>query len=260
MRSVEPAGPPRPPGLIGAVDNVLRLLRLFEDRELLRVNQVSREMGLSRSTVHRMLATLSHHQFVEQDEDSRGYRAGPALVDIGLAVVRNMDIRAISSHALVRLRDATRETVQLATLRGTEMLYVECVESEQVVKTSSRVGSTTPAHVTAAGQAVLAELGERRVLALYPSEALAGRPDRPPRTRTALLEQLAEVRLRGYATNYAESEGDVIAVGVAVKDRQGKVRAAVVVTGPRSRADQAWVDRVSAVTMRVATELSGSIV
>ena len=63
----------RPGGLIGAVDNVLRLLRLFEDHEMIRVNQVAREMGLSRSTVHRMLVTLSHHQFVEQDEYSRAY-------------------------------------------------------------------------------------------------------------------------------------------------------------------------------------------
>src|SRR5215467_8098749 len=100
----------RPGSLIGAVDNVLRLLRLFEDHEMIRVNQVSREMGLSRSTVHRMLATLSHHQFVEQDEHSRGYRAGPALVDIGLAVVQHMDIRALSYDALVRLRDTTNET------------------------------------------------------------------------------------------------------------------------------------------------------
>jgi DNA-binding IclR family transcriptional regulator len=54
----------RPSTLIGAVDNVLRLLRLFEDHEMIRVNQVARDMGLSRSTVHRMLATLSHHEFV----------------------------------------------------------------------------------------------------------------------------------------------------------------------------------------------------
>ena len=86
----------RPGSLIGAVDNVLRLLRLFEDHEMIRVNQVARDMGLSRSTVHRMLATLSHHQFVEQDEYSRAYRPGPALVDIGLSVVAKIDIRAIS--------------------------------------------------------------------------------------------------------------------------------------------------------------------
>jgi IclR family acetate operon transcriptional repressor len=260
LLSVDPDLPPRPSGLIGAVDNVLRLLRLFEKRELLRVNEVSREMGLSRSTVHRMLATLSHHGFVAQDEHSRGYRAGPVLVDIGLAVVQNMDIRALSYGALVRLRDATRETVHMATLRGAEVLYVESVESEQVLKTSSRVGWTLPAHATAAGKAMLAELTEREFAALYPTETLTAPTERALTSVAALREQLDEVRLRGYAVNNAESENDVSAVGVVVKDRQGKVRAAVVVTGPRSRADKGWIERVSTATMRTAKELSGLIV
>jgi IclR family acetate operon transcriptional repressor len=260
LLSVDSELPSRPTGLIGAVDNVLRLLRLFEDREVLRVNQVSREMGLSRSTVHRMLATLSHHQFVEQDEESRGYRAGRALVDIGLAVVQHMDIRALSYGAMVRLRDATGETVHLATLRGVDVLYVECVESEQVVKSGSRVGWTLPAHATAAGKAMLAELSQHQLLALYPAEALAARTERTLTSRAALFTQLEEVRVRGYATNDAESENDVSAVAVAVKDRPGKVRGAVVVTGPRSRTDGAWMERVSAATMRTAKDLSGAIV
>ena len=260
LLGVDPEPAARPPGLIGAVDNVLRLLRLFEDRELLRVNQVSRQMGLSRSTVHRMLATLSHHQFVEQDEHSRGYRAGSALVDIGLAVVKNMDVRAVAYGALVRLRDATGETVHLGTLRGTDVLYVESVESEQVLKTSSRVGWTLPAHATAAGKAMLAELTELELRARYPSDELAAPTERAVTSLDALREQLAEVRLQGYAVNIAESENDVCGVAVVVKDRHGKVRGSIVVTGPRSRVDQAWIDRVSAATMRTAKELSGSIV
>jgi IclR family acetate operon transcriptional repressor len=255
---VEPVA--RPAGLIGAVDNVLRLLRLFEKRELLRVNQVSREMGLSRSTVHRMLATLSHHQFVEQDESSRGYRAGPALVDIGLSVVRHMDLRALAYAALVRLRDETGETVHLATLRGVEVLYVESVESEKNLKTGSRVGWTLPAHATAAGKAMLAELTVEELTALYPSEELVAPTERGVTSLTALRGQLEEVRVRGYAVNDAESEDDVSGVGVVVKDRPGKVRGAVAVTGPRSRVDQAWIDRVSAAAMRTGKELSTAIV
>lgn len=260
LLSVDPEPAARPSGLIGAVDNVLRLLRLFEGRELLRVNQVSREMGLSRSTVHRMLATLSHHGFVEQDEHSRGYRAGQALVDIGLAVVQNMDVRALSYGALVRLRDTTGETVHLGTLRGAEVLYVESVESEQALKTGSRVGWTLPAHATAGGKALLAELTEQELSALYPSETLPAPTERAVTSLTALREQLDEVRLRGYGVNDAESENDVSAVGAVVKDRQGKVRAVVVATGPRSRVDQAWIDRVAAAVMRTAKELSGTIV
>src|ERR1700722_19133367 len=89
------AQPDRPGGLIGAVENVLRLLRLFEDHEMIRVNQVARDMGLSRSTVHRLLATLSHHQFVEQDEHSRAHRPGPALGWPGLGVGSQTRIHAV---------------------------------------------------------------------------------------------------------------------------------------------------------------------
>ncbi len=143
LRGAAPGDAPsdRPGGLIGAVDNVLRLLRLFEDHEMIRVNQVARDMGLSRSTVHRMLATLSHHQFVEQDEYSRAYKPGPALVDIGLSVVSKIDIRDVSHSALVDLRDLTGETAHLGIMRGAaSVLYLDSVESDRVVRTGSRIG------------------------------------------------------------------------------------------------------------------------
>ncbi|MGH3217071.1 MAG: IclR family transcriptional regulator, partial [Trebonia sp.] len=171
----DPDGTPsdRPGSLIGAVDNVLRLLRLFEDHEMIRVNQVARDMGLSRSTVHRMLATLGHHQFVEQDEHSRAYRPGPALVDIGLAVVSKIDIRAVSHTALAELRDLTGETAHLGVMRGdASVLFLDSVESDRMVRTGSRIGRILPAHATATGKVLLAERTDAEITARYPSGVL----------------------------------------------------------------------------------------
>ncbi|MFD4603012.1 IclR family transcriptional regulator [Streptomyces sp. NPDC058464] len=257
--SEEASSAERPAGLIGAVDNVLRLLRMFEDHEMIRVNQVARDMGLSRSTVHRMLATLSHHHFVVQDEFSRAYKPGPALVDIGLSVVANMDIRALAHGALVRLRDETDETVHLATLRGAEVLYVDSVESNQVVRTGSRIGWTLPAHATAAGKALLAELGEDDLAARFPSEDLKSPTSRAPQTLDELRKQLAEVRRRGYATNNAESEADVSAVAAVIRDKRGRARAAISTTAPQSRVDDAWIVSAAAATTRIAHELGERI-
>ena len=250
----------RPGALIGAVDNVLRLLRLFEDHEMIRVNQVARDMGLSRSTVHRMLATLSHHQFVEQDEHSRAYRPGPALVDIGLAVVSKIDIRAISHTALMELRDLTGETAHLGVMRDdTSVLFLDSVESDRMVRTGSRTGRILPAHATATGKVLLAERADEQIAALYPS----GLPEAPtPRALTTveeLLEQIAEVRRLGYAVNHGESEDDVAAVAAAVRDKRGRVRCALVATAPLSRADDAWVKTAATATMRVARELGDRI-
>ena len=246
----------RPGGLIGAVDNVLRLLRLFQDHEMIRVNQVAREMGLSRSTVHRMLATLSHHQFVEQDELSRAYKPGPALVDIGLSVVSKIEIRAISHTALVSLRDLTGETAHLGVMRGdTSVLFLDGVESDQIVRTGSRVGRILPAHSTATGKVLLAERTDEEIAALYPSGVLEAPTPRALTSLSELLEEIAEVRRLGYAVNHGESESDVAAVAAAVRDKRGHVRCALVTTAPLSRADDAWVKTSAATVMRVARDL-----
>jgi len=250
----------RPGGLIGAVDNVLRLLRLFEDHEMIRVNQVARDMGLSRSTVHRMLATLSHHQFVEQDEFSRAYRPGPALVDIGLSVVSKIDIRVISHSALTDLRDLTGETAHLGIMRSAvNVVYLDSVESDQVVRTGSRIGWILPAHATAGGKALLAQRTDEEIAALYPSGVLDAPTPRALSTVEELLEQLAEVRRLGYAVNHGESEADVAAVAAAVRDKRGHVRCALVTTAPLSRADDAWVKTAAAATIRVARELGDRV-
>jgi DNA-binding IclR family transcriptional regulator len=249
----------RPAGLIGAVDNVLRMLRLFEDHEMIRVNQVARDMNLSRSTVHRMLATLSHHQFVEQDEFSRAYKPGPALVDIGLAVVDNIDIRGLAHGALLELRDKTNETAHLALLRGTEVVYLDSVESAQVVRTGGRIGWTMHAHATAAGKALLAELPDDRLGALYPSGRLAAPTSRTLTSLDALREQLDLVRRTGYAVNHGESENDVSAVAATVRDKRGRTRAALVTTAPLSRSGGSWTEETGNATAAVARELGARL-
>lgn len=251
----EEHGADRPSSLIGAVDNVLRLLALFETNKVIRVNEVSRDMGLSRSTVHRMLSTLHYHRFVEQDDLSRAYRPGPALVDIGLAVVRNMDIRAMAHAVLVDLAEDTGETVHLGQLRGTDVIFLDSVESSQMVRAGNRVGWSLPAHATASGKALLAALPESELATLYPDEVLETPTPTAARSKSELLKQLADTRARGYAINHAESEGDIGAVGAAVSDGNGRVRGALAVTAPISRVDDAWIERCGAAVARSAETL-----
>jgi IclR family acetate operon transcriptional repressor len=246
----------RPAGLIGAVDNVLRLLRLFEKTPVLRVNQVARDMNLSRSTVHRILTTLGYHGYVEQDEFSRGYRPGPALVDLGLSVVRGIDVRAVAHVALLQLRDLTGESAHLAVWRGTEVLFLDSVESSKMLRTGNRTGWSFPAHATAAGKALLAALTDDEVSALYPTGHLD--PATPNTTRTVeeLCKQLAEIRELGYAVNIAEAEVDVCAVAVVVRDARGRTRGAISITAPRSRAGESWISDAAAAGRGVAADLA----
>jgi DNA-binding IclR family transcriptional regulator len=248
-----------PSGVIGAVDNVLHLLRMFEEHKTIRVSQVAQQMGLSRSTVHRMLATLSHHQFVEQDEGSRAYRPGPALIDIGLSVVVTIDLQAITRDALVRLRNETGETAHAACLRGPDVVYLDAVESTRAVRASSRVGWSVSAHATAIGKAMLADLSDTELAALHPTGELPTLTARTISTLDDLLPELTAVRERGYAINDGESELEVRSVAAAVRDGHGRTCVAIAVTAPSSRARAGWTESVAPTVTRIAKELSERI-
>src|SRR5947209_1511295 len=174
-----------PTSPIGSVNNALRLLLMFRDHPLIRVSEAGVALGVAPSTAHRLLAMLEYHGFVQQDEETRGYRAGPALVDIGLSAVRSIDVRSHLLPYMERLCDEVDETVQLMVLEGADCLFLEAVEGRQVVRTSSRVGVRLPAHTVSGGKALLAELPADRFRELYPSSRLDGRTPRSLRTRAA---------------------------------------------------------------------------
>jgi DNA-binding IclR family transcriptional regulator len=244
---------------IGSVDKALRLLLLFREHPVLRVTDASEELGVVRSTAHRLLAMLQHHGFVVQDPVSKAYRSGPALVDIGLAVVRDMDLRSQLHPYLEQLVAAVGETAQMMVLRGTEILFVDSVESEKALRTSSRVGNTLPAHCTSGGKALLAELDPAAVRRLYAGRRLEKPTPRSIGSREALERELERVRERGYATNVDESEVDISAIAAVVRGRLGQPLASLAISAPTSRLGAAERERAAAHVVRIARAASDAL-
>ena len=226
---------PAPTYPIASVDNALRLLLMFRERRLIRVTDAAQALDVGRSTAHRLLATLQHHGFVEQDPDTRAYRAGPALAEIGLAIVREDGLRSHMRPFMERLRDELNETVQLVVLQGAHGLFIETVESHRPLRTSSRVGITVPAHCLSGGKALLAELPLDRLHVRYPDREIPSPTPRSIARRDELEAELDNVRARGYATNFGESEEEIGSVGIAIHDADGRPRAGLAVSGPLSR-------------------------
>lgn len=246
------AGEPRYP--ISSVDNALKLVLMFRERPLIRVAEASESLGVVRSTAHRLLAMLQYHGLVQQDPESKAYMAGPALIDIGLSVVREMDIRRHLRPYLTKLSAELGETTQLMILQRADVLFIDSVESTQALRTSSRIGRSYPAHTTSGGKVLLAELTEQRLRSLYPSEKLPGPTPRATTRRAELFKELERVRNDGYGTNRGESEPDVAAVAVVVRDTFGEARAAIALSAPLSRLAESDVPRVAGVLRRVADE------
>jgi DNA-binding IclR family transcriptional regulator len=230
----EPGQQPAYP--IASVDNALRLLLLFRSQSRVRLSEASEHLGVAHSTAHRLMAMLAYHGFVRQEQDSRTYIAGPALVEIGLAAVRQLDIRRHARPVLERLAGSLDETVHLAVLEGSNVRYLDAIESSRALRVASRTGAVLAASCTASGKALLAELPDAEVSALFADEAALPRlTPRSITTRSALLAELRKVREAGCAVNQEESEEGVASVAIAVRGRPHVPVAALVVSAPLSR-------------------------
>lgn len=242
---------------IASVDNALTLLSLFRERDRIRVSDAAQALGASRSTAHRLLAMLEYHRFAEQDPATKAYRPGPALVEVGLSALGSMDIRALARPALERLSQEVRETVHLVVLQDSSVMFLDSVETSRALRIGSRTGRLMPAHCTAAGKAMLAQLPVAELRALYPDGRLERLTEQSLQTVDDLEAELEQVRERGYATNYGQSEDDVAAVAVAVPARPGHRPAAITVSAPLTRMTEADAPAVAAAVTRAAAGLAG---
>jgi IclR family transcriptional regulator, acetate operon repressor len=221
---------------ITSVDNALRLLMQFRSQPRVRLSEAAEHLGVALSTAHRLMAMLAYHGFVRQDQDTRAYVAGPALVEIGLAAVRQLDIRMHARPVLEGLAADLGETVHLAVLEGGNIRYIDAVESSHALRVAARTGSVLAATCTASGKALLAALPDGEVAALFPDDSsLVALTVKSITTRSGLLKELDAVRKRGFALNREESEEDVASVAVPVPGPRGVPVAAMVVSGPVSR-------------------------
>ena len=149
--------------------------------------------------------------------------AGPALVEAGLAVVGSLNVREQARPMMEELAAETGETVHLGALEGNQVRYVDAVESECALRVVARTGTLVPAHCTSLGKALLAQLTDQQVAALYPTSAepFAARTERSITTQAKLMKEASRARARGYAVNAGETEDDVGSVAVAFRDFAG---------------------------------------
>ncbi len=243
---------------IGSVDTALQLLRIFSEQKTVRIADASREIGVARSTAHRMIQQLAFRGFVSQDPETRAYVAGPELVRMALSIVQQIDVRTASRDVMKRLAAQLGETTHLAELRGGDIFFLSTVEGPRSLRIGDRTGMTLPAYSTSTGKVLLA--------ALTPAELRVALPSRLPaltaRTHTSrkqLDAELAEVRERGYATNFGESEIDVYSVAVPVRDIAHRVRAALALATPPTRLSEDAVPAIARELAAAAQEISHTL-
>ena len=210
---------------IASVDSALLLATALQVEGPLSVSEAAERLGVARSTAHRLLAMLVYRDFAEQLPDRR-YGPGPVLRgDLPQGPVARL--REVALPHLRRVVDALGETANVMVLAGSDVRFVGTVECDHILRVGDRTGRTLPVHLSSGGKAVLAGLDRDELAAFLDplGDAAAARLERELRT----------VRRRGFAVNDQETETGLTAVGVAVPDPEGAVRAALELAVPTAR-------------------------
>jgi DNA-binding IclR family transcriptional regulator len=237
--------------------SIVNLLSLVD--QPMGASEIGQNLHLNKTTVHRLLAVLEHHRYVERDSLSGRYRLGLKLAELGNLALSRFDLQRIARPYIERLVKETGETAHLGIMQQNEVISLVNVETQHSLRSPSTVGRRSPLHCTSQGKVLLASLPPQQVeqaLRGYRFVTYTGRTLRNP---AALRTELSKVRQSGYAVDNEEFEEGLRCIGAPVRDHTARVIAAISIAGPRFRITSECTPSLVRKVMRVASDLSETL-
>lgn len=248
-----PAAEPRGASVIV---NVIDVLRCFTaEHPVLGVTEIAAQVGLHKSSVSRILATLEQERIVARDEATRKYSLGLGLIAVAGPLLANLNVRRVSFPFLNELARDTGETAVLTIWDGAESVSVEQIPSIHQVKHTSAMGSRYNTALSASVQVFLAYEEPAKTATLLESGAVV-LPANTEATRTDYLTRLERVRSTGYAANHGETSVDEVGVAAPIFDHRGAVVASVMIAAPYYRVSETQLRQLGTACIRAARQIS----
>lgn len=239
---------------VRSVDRAVSILQVLGERGELGVSEIAEAVGVHKSTVFRLLSTLEGRGLVAQHSERGGYGLGSGVLQLAAGLAQRKDLSLLSRPITRALADAVGETVNIATCDGVHVMSIDQTIGPAAITTLEWVGRPVPLHATAAGKVFLA----------FPDRA--GRPELPSPLAALtvatitdpqrLADEVAQVRMSGFAVARQEQEHGLVAVGSPIRELGGEVVAAVVVSGPAFRMTETFICEVARQTTAAAAEIS----
>ncbi len=253
------ASPESPARRLSSVGGALRLLKTFTAEEPeLGITALAKRLGVAKSTAHRLVTTLVAEGFLEQNPVDGRYRLGLLLFALGAQVRRRMNVSEQAVPHLHELSTRSGETVHLAVLHDTEILYLRNIDSPHAIRTRSYLGVRMPAYCTSEGRALLA-YSPPLVVAHVMRARLLPRTGNTVTDKARLARLLAQVRDCGYALDDEESEDGMRGVAAPIFDASGAVVAAVGLVGPTQRVSKAGLRKFSTLVVAAGRAISARL-
>jgi len=199
---------------------------------------LARKVELPKATVYRILTTLEGRGYLDRAGDG-SYRMAKKLFDLQRTEPVEQVLRRVAQPLLERLVGSCKETVNLGLLDAGEVVVIHTIESPQAVRMSSKIGNRRLPHSTALGKVLLAGMPDKEVSRLIRVKGLPKLTEATITTKTALMAEIQKVRQQGWALDNQENEIEGRCIGAPVEGPEGRVIAAVSISGPVFRMDMA---------------------
>ncbi|KAB2331984.1 IclR family transcriptional regulator [Bacillus mesophilum] len=228
---------------VQSLERALTLLNvLSEYPNGIQITRLSEQVGLSKSTVHRLLSTLIDMNYVSKDVETDKYKIGFQIIYISRNVLNNIDLIPISKPFLKKLSSEVNETIHLCMEDKGEVVYIDKIESNQTIRMYSRIGSRAPMYCTGVGKVLLSGKDEEQFEEIAAKTDFITRTENTIRSRDELKREVETIRAQGYALDNIENEEGIRCIAAPIYDYTGKIIASFSISGPSSRITMERID------------------
>jgi DNA-binding IclR family transcriptional regulator len=246
--------------LINSIIRACNILRcLSKDKAHFKISEIARQLQIDRSTTYRILLSLGRCGLVEKDEKTGEYSLGVAAFEIGNDYLRRMDFIQISKPIMADLALKVQETVHLAVLSDTEIVYVDKVDSPRSLGVMSKIGQRAPVYCTALGKVLLAFQAEEELSRITNDIKLRPFTRNTITSRNRLIKELREIRKRGYALDQREYEKEVECIAAPIRNHLGNAIAALSISGPQRKLNTPQEKKFTIQVMKAAALISSKM-
>lgn len=242
---------------IQSVARALEILECFYTCPELRLTEISKRMGLNKSTTYGIIRTLEAYDFLSQNPDTNKYELGMSIFRLGNSI--ESSLRALARTSLGTLVQEFGETANLSVRVGDYNMYLEKLESPFSVRICTSPGQMFPLYLTAMGKCMLAFLPDEEVKGILSRTTYVQYTRNSLMTSEDVLKELKIIRSCGYSVDNEEREFGLVCVAAPIFNKKGDVIAALSVSGPTQRMPEEKINKIQLMLRQEATKIQQSI-
>ncbi|RKR45816.1 MULTISPECIES: DNA-binding transcriptional regulator KdgR [unclassified Paraburkholderia] len=218
-----------------SIGRVFAILGAIGDSGQIGISELSQRLGMSKTTVHRVIQTLKALGYVTQEVETERYRLTIRLFELGAKALESVDLVREADVEMRRIGEATREAVHLGAFDEDAIIYIHKIDADYGLRMQSRIGRRNPLHSTAIGKVLLAWMDPADAREVLSHVEFRKSTQKTLSSAEAVLNILPHVREQGYGEDNEEQEEGLRCLAVPVFDRFGRVIAGLSISFPTMR-------------------------